>query len=72
MKLHPLWQDYPALQPELRQTLTLMEDSIKLKNKPVADAILSMIHSGGKLLRPASQLLFSQFGPNKTVKKLFL
>ncbi|PAB00714.1 polyprenyl synthetase family protein [Enterococcus canintestini] len=69
MKLHPLWQDYPALQPELRQTLTLMEDSIKLKNKPVADAILSMIHSGGKLLRPAYQLLFSQFGPEQDRKK---
>ncbi|WP_281738421.1 polyprenyl synthetase family protein [Enterococcus dispar] len=69
MKLHPLWQEYPALQPELRQTLTLMEDSIKLKNKPVADAILSMIHSGGKLLRPAYQLLFSQFGPEQDRKK---
>ena len=69
MKLHPLWQEYPALQPELRQTMTLMEDSIKLKNKPVADAILSMIHSGGKLLRPAYQLLFSQFGPEQDRKK---
>ncbi|BCA87018.1 geranylgeranyl pyrophosphate synthase [Enterococcus saigonensis] len=69
MKLHPLWQEYPALQPELRQTLTLMEDSIKLKNKPVAAAILSMIHSGGKLLRPAYQLLFSQFGPEQDRKK---
>ena len=69
MKLHPLWQDYPVLQPELRQTLTLMEDSIKLKNKPVATAILSMIHSGGKLLRPAYQLLFSQFGPEQDRKK---
>lgn len=69
MKLHPIWNDYPQLQPELQQTLQLMEKSIKLKNKAVQQAILEMIHSGGKLLRPAYQLLFSQFGPEQDRKK---
>lgn len=62
MKIHPMWKDYPQLQSELTQTLTLMEDSIQLKNKPVEKAILRMIQAGGKLLRPAYQLLFAQLG----------
>ena len=53
MKLHPLWQEYPTLQSELTETLALMEQTVKLKNKPVEKAVLEMIHAGGKLLRPA-------------------
>lgn len=69
MKIHPMWQAYPHLQPELTQTLTLMENAIQLKNKPVQQAILEMIQAGGKLLRPAYQLLFSQFGSEQDRKK---
>lgn len=69
MKIHPMWKEYPQLQPELSQTLTLMEKSIQLKNKPVQQAILDMIQAGGKLLRPAYQLLFSQFGPEQDREK---
>lgn len=69
MKIHPMWQAYPHLQPELTQTLALMENAIQLKNKPVQQAILEMIQAGGKLLRPAYQLLFSQFGPEQDRQK---
>lgn len=69
MELHPIWNDYPQLQPELTQTLELMENSIQLKNEPVKKALLEMIGAGGKLLRPAYQLLFSQFGPEKDRQK---
>ncbi|MDN6343603.1 MAG: polyprenyl synthetase family protein [Tetragenococcus koreensis] len=69
MELHPIWNDYPQLQPELTQTLELMEKSIQLKNEPVKKALLEMIGAGGKLLRPAYQLLFSQFGPEKDRQK---
>lgn len=69
MKLHPIWNDYPTLRNELTDTLQLMETAVKLKNKPVEQAILAMIHSGGKLLRPAYQLLFAQFGPEQDRKK---
>lgn len=65
MKLHPMWQNYPELSGELSATLELMEGSIKLKNKPVQKALLDMIRSGGKLLRPAYQLLFSQFSKER-------
>lgn len=69
MKLHSMWDNYPQLAVELEQTLQLMEKSIHLKNKPVEKALLEMVHSGGKLLRPAYQLLFSQFGPQRDEKK---
>lgn len=69
LQLHPMWEQYPSLVNELAETLQQMEDSIHLKNKPVEQAIKETIHAGGKLLRPAYQLLFSQFGPEKTVKK---
>ena len=42
---------------------------MKLKNKKVESAVLDMIHAGGKLLRPAYQLLFAQFGPEQDEKK---
>lgn len=69
MKLHSMWQEYPALQADLSASLQLMEKSLKLKNKAVEEAILAMIHSGGKLLRPAYQLLFSAFGSEKDPEK---
>ncbi|MFR4286251.1 MAG: polyprenyl synthetase family protein [Enterococcus italicus] len=69
MELHPMWHAYPTLETELEETLVLMEDAIHLKNKPVEQAILQMIHAGGKMLRPAYQLLFSSFGPEQDRKK---
>ncbi|WP_426065537.1 polyprenyl synthetase family protein, partial [Escherichia coli] len=64
-----MWQAYPALQNDLSESLQLMEQSLKLKNKAVEQAILAMIHSGGKMLRPAYQLLFSEFGEEKDSQK---
>ncbi|WP_122646022.1 polyprenyl synthetase family protein [Enterococcus mediterraneensis] len=69
MKLHPIWNDYPTVKKELIDTLALMEKTVKIKNKSVEKAVLEMIHSGGKLLRPAYQLLFSQFGPEQDRQK---
>lgn len=69
MNIHPMWKNYPELAKELNSTLQLMDKSVNLKNKDVENAVMSMIHSGGKLLRPAYQLLFSQFGENRDPKK---
>lgn len=69
MKIHPMWETYPTLQKELGQTLNLMEKTIQLKNPTVQEAVIDMIHAGGKLLRPAYQLLFSQFGSKRDSKK---
>ncbi|NLM68044.1 MAG: polyprenyl synthetase family protein [Enterococcus sp.] len=69
MVLHPMWAQFPQLQKDLQATLTLMEQSIQLKNKDVETAILEMIQAGGKLLRPAYQILFAQFGKQTDHKK---
>lgn len=60
-KVHAMWQNYPEIETELAQSLALIEDNIHTKNQAVTDAILKMISAGGKLLRPAYCLLFSQF-----------
>ena len=39
MKLHPMWENYPALSKELTETLKRMEETVRLKNKPVEQAI---------------------------------
>ncbi|CAM3371374.1 polyprenyl synthetase family protein [Vagococcus fessus] len=72
MKIHKLWHDYPNLAQDLQATLNLMERSIKLTNKDVEHAIFSMMSSGGKLLRPAYLLLFSQFGNQEKEKAIAL
>lgn len=69
MKIHPMWDAYPTLKAELTQTLALMQDTIQLNNSDVQTAIIDMIQAGGKLLRPAYQLLFSEFGPEREEKK---
>lgn len=69
MNIHPMWKNYPELAKELNSTLKLMDSNVNLKNKDVEKAVMSMIHSGGKLLRPAFQLLFSQFGEQRDAKK---
>lgn len=69
MKIHPMWDAYPPLKAELTQTLALMEKTIQLNNTEVQTAIIDMIQAGGKLLRPAYQLLFSEFGPEREEQK---
>ena len=68
MEPHAMWTSYPSLKKDLQKTLNLISDSISLPNKEVEEAILAIFHSGGKLLRPAYLLLFSEFG-TKTDKK---
>ena len=70
MKIHALWQDYPDLAVDLQATLTLMNKSITLSNKEVEAAIHTMIHAGGKLLRPAYLLLFAEFGKQQDREKM--
>lgn len=69
MNIHPMWDPYPTLKKELKQTLKLMSSSISLPNKEIEETILDLFHSGGKLLRPAYLLLFSEIGKNTDKKK---
>ncbi|SJZ76571.1 heptaprenyl diphosphate synthase [Pilibacter termitis] len=63
------WANIPSLQTELAEVRDLMKHSISLKNKEVENAILEMLEHGGKMLRPAYQLLFSNFGKEKNREK---
>ncbi|MGO2695445.1 polyprenyl synthetase family protein [Bavariicoccus seileri] len=69
MDLHPMWRDYKDLAPELIQVHQLMKDSINLQDNPVQPVLLDLIGAGGKLLRPAYQLLFSRYGHDNDRKK---
>lgn len=60
-KLHPLWNRYPAIKQELASVISLIETSINLEDSDVKKAIIAMVESGGKMLRPAYTLLMSSF-----------
>ena len=70
MKIHPMWADYPALADELEATLDLISTQIQPQNSAVATALIEMINAGGKLLRPAYCLLFSQFSQTRDRDKM--
>lgn len=70
MLIHPMWADYPEVASELTATLQLIQQEIKPQNTKVADALVEMINAGGKLLRPAYCLLFSQFAKNRDADKM--
>lgn len=69
MQIHSMWNEYPSLKKDLAKTLNLMSDSISLPNKDIEQTILELFHSGGKLLRPAYLLLFSELAPKNDKKK---
>ncbi|MER2226403.1 MAG: polyprenyl synthetase family protein [Carnobacterium sp.] len=62
MQIHPMWEAYPELQSELIQTIELIDSRIHLRNKSIEHALVDMMNTGGKLVRPAYTLLFSTFG----------
>ncbi|MFD1486201.1 polyprenyl synthetase family protein [Lacticaseibacillus baoqingensis] len=70
MKIHPMWADYPELAKDLTATLDLIESQIRPQNTAVAKALVAMISAGGKLLRPAYCLLFSEFQPTRDRQKI--
>lgn len=72
MQIHPMWADYPLVSTELQATLALIERQIKPDNTAVAQALVQLINAGGKLLRPAYCLLFSQFKPTDRQKMIAL
>lgn len=62
MQIHPMWEAYPELQSELIQTIELIDSRTHLRNKSIEHALVDMMNTGGKLVRPAYTLLFSTFG----------
>ena len=68
--VHPMWMNYPELHEELKQVKKLMKDSIQIENKAIKDAILSVLDSGGKMVRPAYLILFSMWNDNRNIEEV--
>ncbi|WNZ88483.1 polyprenyl synthetase family protein [Streptococcus iniae] len=59
------WSNYPEIENHLNQVSSLIEERVQLDHPQIEAAIKKMTRAGGKYLRPAFFLLFSQFGQSK-------
>jgi heptaprenyl diphosphate synthase len=56
------WNEYPVVKNDLEEVIKIMKSNIKCKEKIVENAIMELINSGGKLLRPAFLMISARFG----------
>ncbi|WP_460058482.1 polyprenyl synthetase family protein [Pseudolactococcus yaeyamensis] len=66
------WTLYPHLSAQLEQVQHMMTAAIHVKNPQTEAAILDIFTSGGKRLRPAYLLLFSEFTDLEADKRIAL
>ena len=66
------WTPYPNLSKQLEQVQQMMTAAIHVKNPQTQAAILDLFASGGKRLRPAYLLLFSEFTNLEPDKRIAL
>jgi len=57
-----IWDQYKEIKAELSSVISIMEKNTKCKNKKIENSIRDLIHSGGKMLRPAFVIISSHFG----------
>ncbi|WP_186429224.1 polyprenyl synthetase family protein [Clostridium sp. BSD9I1] len=57
-----IWNQYEDIKTELASVISIMEKNTKCKNKKIETSIRDLIHSGGKMLRPAFVIISSHFG----------
>lgn len=69
MKIHPMWKEYPQIEKELQACIDLIEQQIKIKNDDIQDKVIQLMSSGGKMLRPAYSILFSQYKQEQNSSK---
>ena len=67
MPIHSMWDNYPEIKDELAESYAVIEKKVRIRNKEVEQVIFDLLHSGGKLLRPAYFILFSRFGDTETL-----
>jgi heptaprenyl diphosphate synthase len=56
------WDKYPHIQADLEKVINVMKDNARNKENIIEDALLDLINSGGKLLRPGFLLISGGFG----------
>lgn len=64
------WTNYPEIIKELTTVNNILKENIKSKGKHIEEAVLPLVESGGKMLRPAFLLLSAKFGEYDS-KKIF-
>lgn len=57
-----MWDKYKDIKDELSAVVSLMEANTKCRDKIIETSIRDLIHSGGKMLRPAFVIISSKFG----------
>ncbi|QSQ07760.1 Heptaprenyl diphosphate synthase component 2 [Koleobacter methoxysyntrophicus] len=56
------WNEYPEIKEELYRIIRIMKENVRCSQKTIETALLNLIDSGGKLIRPAFVLLSGKFG----------
>ncbi|WP_129045535.1 polyprenyl synthetase family protein [Companilactobacillus metriopterae] len=59
-----IWKDYPKIAEKLDNTTSYIHNQIRISNPEITKMIIDLT-SGGKMLRPAFFMLFTNFGPEK-------
>ncbi|MGX7420396.1 polyprenyl synthetase family protein [Carnobacterium gallinarum] len=62
MPIHPMWEQFPEIEKDLVESYAIIEKKVRIRNKDIQQTVQDLLHSGGKLLRPAYFILFSRFG----------
>ena len=62
MQIHPFWRNYPQLQDQLTDVLHTIDSQVLIKDRKIRNIVKDLLHSGGKMLRPAYALLCSYIG----------
>ncbi|NVY96636.1 polyprenyl synthetase family protein [Lactobacillus sp. DCY120] len=63
--INPIWKPFPKIEAQLQTVQTLILEQIRPLPQPLDDLVRQQVLSGGKMLRPACLLLFSQLGPDR-------
>ncbi|MGM0125212.1 heptaprenyl diphosphate synthase [Enterococcus sp. AZ194] len=56
------WNNYPTIQEKLKAVCSLIESQVQVRNLEIQEALMNLTQAGGKMLRPALFLLFSEVG----------
>ncbi|KAF1295606.1 farnesyl pyrophosphate synthetase [Enterococcus sp. JM4C] len=56
------WNNYPTIQEKLKAVCSTIESQVQVRNQEIQEALTNLAQAGGKMLRPALFLLFSEVG----------
>lgn len=68
--MNNVWNEYPNLNKDLEVVRDMIRKNVKCNEKTIETALLDLVNSGGKLLRPSFVLIGGGFG-NKDKDKLY-